>query len=352
MVPGTPLAAPEHQGVTLHRDPDAGYTGILAVHSTTLGPAVGGTRLWTYPDLDAAVADALRLSRGMSYKNALAGLPFGGGKAVVLGPPPRDPAARMRLFRAHGRAIESLGGRFVTGEDVGTTPDDMETIAAETRYVAGRTQGMGDPSPFTARGVLRAMEAAADIVWGDADLGGLRIAVQGLGHVGTSLAGLLHERGARLVVADVDPHRADRARSMWDAEVVAPDDILGVEADILAPCALGGVLDAATVERVRAGVVCGAANNQLATANVDARLQSRGIAYVPDYVANAGGVVSGSVDIAGWDRNRMERALDGIADTVRAVFARAQGEAIPTGQAADRLAEERLRTEAGAPPSE
>lgn len=349
MVSGTLLDAPEHEGVTLHRDPDAGYTGILAIHSTTLGPAVGGTRLWSYPGLAAAVADALRLSRGMSYKNALAGLPFGGGKAVILGPPPHDPAARTRLFRAHGRAIESLGGRFVTGEDVGTTPADMETIARETGHVAGRAGGMGDPSPFTARGVLRAMEAAAEKVWGDADLGGLRIALQGLGYVGTALAGLLHERGARLVVADVDPRRVARARSAWDAEVVAPDAILGVEAHILAPCALGGVLDAGTVDRLRVAVVCGAANNQLATEDADARLRARGIAYVPDYVANAGGVVSGAVDIAGWDRDRMERALDGIADTVRAVFAKSTGEAIPTGQAADRLAEERLR--AGAPPS-
>lgn len=351
MVAGIPLESPHHEGVTLHRDPYAGYTGIIAVHSTTLGPAVGGTRLWRYPDLEHAVADALRLSRGMSYKNALAGLPFGGGKAVILGPPPGEPAARTRLFRAHGRAIESLGGRFVTGEDVGTAPADMEIIAAETRHVAGRARGMGDPSPFTARGVLGAMEAAAGIVWGDPDLGGRRVALQGLGQVGTELAQLLHRRGARLVVADVDPRRVDGARAAWDAEVVSPDDVLRVQADVLAPCALGGVLDPATVDALRVAMVCGAANNQLATAEADGRLRARGIAYVPDYVANAGGVISGSVDIAGWDRDRMERALDGIADTVRAVFGTADREAIPTGQAADRLAEVRLRTGAVDPPS-
>lgn len=346
------LEAPAHESVTLHRDPDAGYTGIIALHSTILGPAVGGTRLWTYPDLDAAIADALRLSRGMSYKNALAGLPFGGGKAVIPGPPPSDPDDRARLFRAHGRAIESLAGRFVTGEDVGTTPADMETIADLTGHVAGRAEGMGDPSPFTARGVLRAMEAAAEIVWGTPDLGGLRIALQGLGSVGAHLGELLHRRGARLIVADPVSARVERAVVAWGADAVPVDRILEVDADVLAPCALGGVLKAAAVDRLGVEVVCGAANNQLATPDAGDRLHDRGIAYVPDYVANAGGVISGAVDIAGWDRNRMARAIDGIADTVRAVFARAADEAIPTWTAADRLAEERLRTGVEAPPSE
>ena len=342
MVPWTRLEAPDHEGVTLHRDSDAGYVGVIAIHSAALGPAVGGTRLWTYPDLDAAVADALRLSRGMSYKNALAGLPFGGGKAVIPGPPPGDASARERLFRAHGRAIESLGGRFVTGEDVGTTPGDMEAIAVETRHVAGRSGGMGDPSPFTAGGVLRAMEAVADEVWGDADLGGLRIALQGLGSVGAHLAALLHERGARLIVADVVEGRVERAVAEWGARPVPVDEILAVDADVLAPCALGGVLDAPMVEGLRVAAVCGAANNQLSGSEAGDRLHARGIAYVPDYVANAGGVISGAVDIAGWSRPRMKQVLDGIGDTARAVFAKAADEAIPTWRAADRLAEERL----------
>jgi leucine dehydrogenase len=221
----------------------------------------------------------------------------------------------------------------------------MEAIAEETSHVAGRTSGMGDPSPFTARGVLRAMEAVAEVVWGDTDLGGRRVALQGLGHVGTHLAALLHERGARLLVSDVVSSRVARAVMQWNAEPVSVGAILEVEADVLAPCALGGVIDLPVADRLRAPVVCGAANNQLAGPNSGDRLHERGIAYVPDYVANAGGVISGAVDIAKWDRPRMERTLDGIADTVRAVFAKAGHEAIPTWRAADLLAEERLREE-------
>lgn len=340
--PITRLPAPDHEEVTLHRDPECGYAGIIAVHSTLRGPAVGGTRLWDYPDLDFAVADALRLSRGMSCKNALAGLPFGGGKAVIVGPAPDDPERRRRLLEAHGRAIESVGGRFVTGEDVGTTVADMEVISTQTDHVAGREGGIGDPSPFTARGVLIAIQAAAAIRWGDADLTGRRVAVQGLGHVGMRLAELLHLSGARLLVADPAADPVARAVAEFGAEPLAVHEVAGADCDLFAPCALGGVLDTGAVARLRAEVVCGAANNQLADPAAGDRLHARGIAYVPDYVANAGGVISGAVDIAGWDRARMEAALAGIADTVRAVFERATAEAIPTWRAADDLAEERL----------
>lgn len=336
------LSAPDHELVTLVRDPAAGYTGIIAVHSTALGPAVGGTRLWRYATLDDAVADALRLSRGMSFKNALAGLPFGGGKAVIAGPAPTEPAAREALMRAHGRAIEAVGGRFVTGEDVGTTVHDMEVIASQTAHVAGRAGGVGDPSPFTARGVVLAMEAAAALRWGTADLAGRRVAIQGLGHVGMRLAELLQARGARLLVADVAAERVGRAVSELGAEAVGSAEVLAAECDILAPCALGGVLDQYSILGLRAGLVCGAANNQLADAGAGDLLHARGVAYVPDYVANAGGVISGSVDIAGWDRARMESSLAAIGDTVRAVFTLADDAAIPTWRAADQLAEQRL----------
>lgn len=336
------LAAADHEQVTLHRDPGAGYTGIIALHSTVRGPAVGGTRLWSYPDVEAAAADALRLSRGMSCKNALAGLPFGGGKAVILGPAPTEPAARRALMRAHGRAIESVGGRFVTGEDVGTTVADMEMIAAETAHVAGREGGVGDPSPFTARGVLVAMEAAASLRWGRADLAGRRVAIQGLGHVGMRLAEMLRARGAELIVADVRAARVAEAVADLGATSAPVDEILAADCDIVAPCALGAVLNEASVSRLRAGVVCGAANNQLADPGTDDLLHARGVMYVPDYVANAGGVISGSVDIAGWSRARMEAALEAIGETVRAVFDRAAEGGIPSGRAADLLAEQRL----------
>lgn len=340
--PMTRLAAADHEQVTLHRDPGAGYTGIIALHSTVRGPAVGGTRLWSYPDVEAAAADALRLSRGMSYKNALAGLPFGGGKAVILGPAPTEPAARRALMRAHGRAIESVGGRFVTGEDVGTTVADMEMIADETAHVAGREGGVGDPSPFTARGVLVAMEAAASLRWGSADLAGRRVAIQGLGQVGMRLAEMLRARGAELIVADVRAARVAEAVADLGATPAPVDDILAADCDIVAPCALGAVLNEASVSQLRAGVVCGAANNQLAAPDADDLLHTRGVLYVPDYVANAGGVISGSVDIAGWSRARMEAALEAIGETVRAVFDRAAEDEIPSGRAADLLAEQRL----------
>ncbi len=331
-----------HEQVTVCRDPSVGYLGIIALHSTLLGPAVGGTRVWRYDGFGEALEDVLRLSRGMTYKNALAGLPFGGGKAVILGPAPDEAAARAAFFGTHGRFVERLGGLFATGEDVGTTPADMACIAGETRHVAGLERGMGDPSPFTARGVFRAMEAVATERWGSPDLSGRTVAVQGLGNVGFNLARFLHEQDARLVVADVDPGRVRSAVEELQAEAVPPDEILDVDADIFAPCALGGVLDAEGVERLRVRAVCGAANNQLRNPEQGERLRERGIHYVPDYVANAGGVISGSVDLVGWDRARMDQALDGIYDTVREVFAVARRLDIGTEQAADRMVEDRL----------
>ena len=332
-----------HQQVTLVRDPSAGYAGILAIHSTVLGPAVGGTRVRRYGSFEEAVSDALRLSRGMTFKNALAGLPFGGGKAVLMGPAPEGGEARDAFFRAHGRAVEGLGGRFVTAEDVGTSPADMAVAAQETAHVAGLERGMGDPSPYTARGVLRAMEAAALDRWGTPELTGRLVALQGLGNVGMHLARLLRARGARLVVADVAEARVEVARRELDAEAVSPGEILAVEADILAPCALGGILNGDTVEGLRVEVVCGGANNQLGVLEDGDRLAARGILYVPDYVANAGGVITGGVDIAGWSRDRMEAALEGIFDTTRAVLAAAREWGVAPQRAADRLAEERLR---------
>ena len=333
-----------HEQVYRAWDSNSAYEALIAIHDTRRGPAVGGTRVRPYASLEAALDDALRLSEGMTYKNALAGLPFGGGKAVILGPIPADPERRTGVFRAHGRAIAELGGTFVTGEDVGTTPLDMEAIASETPHVGGRESGMGDPSRFTAIGVLRAMSAAALDRWGARDLRGRSVAIQGLGSVGTRLARMLIAGGARLVVTDVDSKRIDAAHSIGALEVVDPDRIFDVGADVFAPCALGGVLDSTSVERLKVAVVCGAANNQLGAPGVDDFLRAKGVRYVPDYVANAGGVISGAVDLAGWDTTQMDRAIDGIFETVLEVFRRADQEGVGCQDAADRMARERLAT--------
>ncbi len=344
------LASFGHEQVTVGHDAATGYVGILAVHSTTLGPAVGGTRVWTYGSFDDAMTDALRLSQGMTYKNALAGLPFGGGKAVILGPAPSGDPARAAFFRTHGRTIDRLGGIFITGEDVGTSPGDMESIAEETSFVAGRTQGMGDPSPFTALGVRRAMQAVAAEIWRSDDLEGRTVAIQGLGNVGSHLAAELYDMGVRLIVSDPDPERVASAVTLYQAEPVAVDGILDARADIFAPCAMGGVLDHDAVERLQVAAVCGGANNQLMRPEDGDRLRAHGIRYVPDYVANAGGVISGSVDIAGWDVERMSDALDQIYDTVREVFALAANLGVGTHVAADRMAEARLAAARGRHP--
>jgi leucine dehydrogenase len=336
-----------HERVFRAWEPRSAYEAVIAIHDTRRGPAVGGTRIRAYPSLDAAIEDALKLSEGMTYKNALAGLPFGGGKAVILGPVPAEAGARTELFRAHGRAIAELGGAFITGEDVGTTPLDMEIIATQTAHVGGRESGMGDPSRFTARGVVRAMEAAAQDRWGAPELGGRSVAIQGLGSVGAHLARLLSERGARLVVSDIDPERVDIARSDGAMEVVAPDRILEVRADIFSPCALGGIVDARAIERLDAAVVCGAANNQLGGPGVDDRLRAAGVRYVPDYVANAGGVISGAVDLAGWDTTRMDEAIDRIFTTVLEVFERSDRDELGCQRAADLMAREVLSRSSG-----
>lgn len=334
-----------HEQLTIGRDPRAGYVGIIALHSTVLGPAVGGTRLWRYPSLEAAVIDALRLSRGMTYKNAMAGLPFGGGKSVLLAPgagAPADGEAREALFRAHGRFVERLHGLYIAGEDVGTTPADMAIMARETPHVAGLTTGVGDPSPYTARGVCRAMQAAAHLLWGRDDLHGRTVAIQGLGHVGSHLARELRRHGAELLVTDIDASLVDRIVSELGAVAIAPADIFDVPVDLFAPCALGGVLNDDTIPRLRVQAVVGAANNQLLEERHAEALAARQILYVPDYVANAGGIISGSVDIAGWDRGRMEAQIDRIYDTVLEVCARAQEFGTTPARAADRIAATRI----------
>ncbi|HEX8068788.1 MAG TPA: Glu/Leu/Phe/Val dehydrogenase dimerization domain-containing protein [Pyrinomonadaceae bacterium] len=333
-------AQAEHEQVVLWADPQGPYRGIIAVHSTALGPAVGGTRFWHYASDAEASLDALRLSRGMTYKNALAGLPFGGGKAVIIGD--NRTTERESLFRTHGRFVESLGGRFITAEDVGTSPADMEYVRMETRYVAGLAGQSGDPSPVTAYGVFRAMQATAQHRWGADDLAGLRVAIQGCGNTGYHLAKRLRECGAQLVVADVDAARVARAVAEFGAAAVAPDEIFGVAADIFAPCALGGVINDQTLARLKVAIVVGSANNQLGEERHGDALEELGITYAPDYVANAGGIINGCRELLGWDVTQTMTKVHAIYDTTLAVLGLAKATGATAHRVADRLAEERL----------
>ncbi len=331
-----------YERVVLGSDEAAGYRGIVVVHSTALGPAVGGTRYWSYKTEDHAMTDALRLARGMTYKNALAGLPFGGGKSIIM----RDGEARDReqLFRAHGRMVNSLAGKYFTAEDVGTSPDDMEYVLKETSYVGGLQGRSGDPSPHTARGVFRAMQATAKHKWGSDDLAGKTVAIQGCGHVGYFLAGELARVGAKLIVTDVDVAKVKRAVDDHGASTVTPEEIYSAAADIFAPCALGGVLNDPTIPQLKAALVVGGANNQLLEPRHGDLLEQRGIVYAPDYAANAGGVINGCCrEMLGWDVEKTLAKTDAIYDTLLKIFALAEREKIPSYQAADRLAEEQWR---------
>ena len=335
------LAGMGHEQVVLCHDPSANYRGIIAIHSTVLGPALGGTRFWSYATDDEAIVDALRLARGMTYKNAVAGLNLGGGKSVIIGD--NKTADRELIFRAHGRFVESLGGRYITAEDVGTSTADMDYVHMETKNVTGLAGRSGDPSPVTAHGVFRAIQASAKERWGQDDVANRTVAVQGCGHVGYFLAKELHESGAQLVVTDIDPERVRRAVHDFGAKAVAPDEIYGVKADIFAPCALGAVINDKTIPQLKVQVVAGAANNQLLEERHGELLEKKEILYAPDYVANAGGVINVYSELAGWTSARSFRKADEIYDTVLRVFSIAKEDRVPTYQAADRLAEQRIK---------
>lgn len=341
MRPFESLVALGHEQLVLCSDPSCGYRGIIAVHSTRLGPAVGGTRWWTYPSEEAAITDALRLSRGMSFKNALASLPLGGGKSVILGAP--NATDRPAILRAHGRFIDRLGGVYITAEDVGTSPADMELIADTTRFVAGRAGVSGDPSPHTARGVFRAMQAAAAFRWGSDRLAGRTVAIQGLGNVGMNLARQLVAAGARIIVSDIDPAKVALAARELGATGVPVDRIHAVKADVFAPCALGAILNAESIVELEVEMIVGGANNQLLEPAHGEQLAHRGITYVPDYVANAGGVsYGGSIEVLKLSVAEALERVDRIYDTTLLVLKRAQAEGVPPSDAADRMAEERI----------
>ncbi len=335
------IASMGHEQVVLCHDAATNYRGIIAIHSTILGPALGGTRFWNYASDDEAIVDALRLARGMTYKNAVAGLNLGGGKSVMIG----DNKTRDRelLFRSHGRFVESLGGRYITAEDVGTSTADMDYVHMETKNVSGLAGRSGDPSPVTAHGVFRAIQASAKEKWGKDDVNNRTVAVQGCGHVGYFLAKELHESGAKLVVTDIDAERVKRVVSEFGAKAVAPEEIYGAAADIFAPCALGAIVNDKTIPQLKVQIVAGAANNQLLEERHGDMLEKKGILYAPDYVANAGGVINVYSELAGWTSARAFRKADEIYDTVLKVFSIAKQDKVPTYRAADRLAEQRIR---------
>ncbi|MEO6444554.1 MAG: Glu/Leu/Phe/Val dehydrogenase dimerization domain-containing protein [Gemmatimonadaceae bacterium] len=339
------IAEMGHEQLVVCHDESSGYRGIIAIHDTTLGPALGGTRFWQYKSDDEAIIDALRLARGMTYKNAVAGLNLGGGKAVIIGDN-RTPKREM-IFRAHGRFVESLGGRYVTAEDVGTSTADMDFVHMETDYVAGLATKSGDPSPVTARGVFRAIQASAKQRWGSESVAGKTVAVQGLGNVGYYLCKELHAHEAKLIVTDIDAARIKRVVDECGARAVELDAIYGVQADIFAPCALGGIINDDTLPRLRVEIVAGAANNQLLDQRHGVDLESKGILYAPDFVANAGGVINVYSELAGWTAQRALRKADEIFDTTLGVFEIAREQGIPTYEAADRLAERRLAAVGG-----
>ena len=335
------LTDTDHEQVLIGRDAASGYHGIIAIHSTALGPAVGGTRFWHYASEQEALVDALRLSHGMTYKNALAGLPLGGGKSIIIGD--NKTPVREAIFRAHGRFVDTLKGRYITAEDVGTSPADMEIVRRETQYVAGLLGGSGDPSPFTARGVFRAIQASKRFLRDTDDLSGMTIALQGCGHVGYNLAKLLHEAGAKLIVTDVNEANVSRVADEFGAAKVGTNEIFSVDADVFAPCALGGIINDQTIPELKVQIVAGAANNQLLEERHGTMLRERNILYAPDYVANAGGVLNGCVELLGWETEHALRKVDEIYDTLLRIFESAQAEGITTNKAANRLAEDRLR---------
>ncbi|SDX70092.1 MULTISPECIES: Leu/Phe/Val dehydrogenase [Salimicrobium] len=333
----------DYEQLVFCHDKTSGLKAIIAIHDTTLGPALGGTRMWTYKTEEEAVEDALRLAKGMTYKNAAAGLNLGGGKTVIIGDPKTEKNEEM--FRAFGRYIQGLGGRYITAEDVGTTVQDMDLIYQETNFVTGisSTSGAsGNPSPITAYGVYRGMKAAAKEGFGTDDLNGRTVAVQGVGNVAYNLCRYLHEEGANLIVTDINKEAVARARDEFGARVVEPDEIYDVDCDIYAPCALGATLNDDTIPRIKAKVIAGAANNQLKDSSHGETLHKKGVIYTPDYVLNAGGVINVADELNGYNKDRAMKKVETIYDNVSQVFEISRRDNIPTNEAADRLAEERI----------
>ncbi len=338
------VAVHGHEEVLYGFDPVSGLRTIIAIHSTALGPALGGTRFYPYTSEGDALFDVLRLSRGMSYKAAAAGLDLGGGKAVIIGDP--RTAGSERLLRAYGRIVDSLGGRYITAEDVGTTSSDMEMIRRETRWALGipvPEGGSGDPSPLTARGLLAAVYAVAERLWGSDDLTGRRVAVQGVGKVGAAYVGLLVQAGAEVVISDVHEEKASAVADTYGVKMVAPDEILFVDCDLLSPCALGAVFDDTTIPRLACAAIAGSANNQLLDDANAETIAARGILYAPDFVVNAGGVINVAEEMRGYSTQRALHRVDGLRQATASILEVAAGMGVNPHEAAVAKAETRLK---------
>lgn len=339
------MAREGHEQLVFCSDRGSGLRAVVAIHDTTLGPGLGGCRMWDYPDESSAIDDALRLAAGMTHKSAVTGFDHGGAKAVIWGDPAADKSEA--LFRAFGRFIESLGGRIITGTDLGTTHDDFVIAAEETRWLVGLPEshgGGGDTSEVTSFGILTGMKACAAHVYGDESLEGRTVAVQGLGKVGTNLVRRLAAEGCRVIVTDIDRRRVDAVCEEFpEAEAAAPDDIYDAPADIFSPCAMGGILNKETIPRLKCKIVAGSANNQLEEADDARRLHEAGILYAPDYIINAGGLIQVADEIQGFNRERVWRKAAGLADILRRIFALSTERGMPPNDAAETLVRRRIR---------
>lgn len=334
----------EHEQVVFCHDPKSNLKAIIAIHNTTLGPALGGTRMWNYATDDEAIVDALRLSRGMTYKAAISGLNLGGGKAVIIG----DPALKSEtLWRRYGKFVNSLNGKYITAEDVNTSAADMEHIYLETKHVTGIPEymgGSGDPSPFTAYGVFVGMKACAFKKWGSDDLGGKKVLVQGVGHVGQYLVGHLVEAGAKVYITDINQERIKETSDKYKTEFVSPTDMFKIDLDIYAPCALGATVNSETIPLLKCPIIAGAANNQLAEEKIHGRqLIDKGILYAPDFLINAGGLINVAAEASGsYNREKVTKDVEKIYGRILDIFALSEKEDITTQEAAMRIAQKRI----------
>lgn len=335
----------DHEQVVFCSDPASGLKAIIAIHNTNLGPALGGTRMWMYASDEDALTDVLPLSRGMTYKASVAGLNLGGGKAVIIGDPNKQKTESM--FRAFGRFVEGLAGRYITAEDVGTAVRDMEYVRMETKYVTGIDRalgGSGDPSPVTAFGVYMGMKASMKVLTGDNSLRNKKVAVQGAGHVAQFVCEHLAHEGAKIFISDIFPDKVKKVAEKFKAEVVAPDKIFEVDADIFCPCALGAIVNDETIPKFKFKIIAGGANNQLAEEQKHGQmLIERGILYAPDYAINAGGLINVYNELEGYSQERALKQAEGIYDTILKIFDISNTERIPTFEASNRIAEDRIK---------
>jgi leucine dehydrogenase len=329
-----------HEQVLFCHGKDPDIKAIIAIHDTSVGPAMGATRLLPYINEEVALRDALRLSRGMTYKAACANIPVGGGKAVIIANPEHK---TDELLRAYGRFVESLQGRFITGQDMNLTPQDVRVINKETKHVVGVEEKSGGPAPVTAWGVFQGIRAGAQFRLGTQNLEGLKVAVQGLGNVGQNVCKYLHEHGAKLYVTDINLQKAEQAKYIFGAKIVEPNEIFSLDVDVFSPCAMGGILNSDTIPNIRAVIIAGAANNQLDNEKLHSTmLTEKEILYCPDYVINSGGLINVYNEMIGYDEKKVFRQIDGIFDTLIEIFTLAQQKGISTNDASKQLAEDRI----------